>query len=128
VTLVSGRSTSVELPAAAADLTLQEVSAWANLQARRLAAGYGLDLDGAPFVLAQTVKLGEEVGELHAEILGRVGLHHRSKDGAYSSGSLANELADVTICVAILAELLDVNLSEAVSSKIARLEARYGDR
>jgi NTP pyrophosphatase (non-canonical NTP hydrolase) len=116
----------VQLPAAAADLTLHEVSAWANLQAKRLAAGYGLDPDGASFVLAQTVKLGEEVGELHAEILGRVGMHHRSKDGSYSGETLANELADVTICVAILAELLDADLSEAVSSKIARLEARYG--
>jgi NTP pyrophosphatase (non-canonical NTP hydrolase) len=125
VTLVSGPLPPAHAEAAKV-VTLHEISRWAGIQAKRLAAGYGVDPGGLPFVLAQTVKLGEEVGELHAEILGSVGLHHRSKAGTYSPDSLANELADVTICVAILAEVVGIDLSDAVSAKIARLEERYG--
>jgi NTP pyrophosphatase (non-canonical NTP hydrolase) len=107
------------------ELTLGQVCAWANGQARRLAEGHGLtEEDGDLFLLAQTVKLGEEVGELHAEVLGRTKFQRAAKAGRYDDASLAGELADVTICIAILSELLGANLSEAVMAKIAQLEAR----
>jgi NTP pyrophosphatase (non-canonical NTP hydrolase) len=112
--------------ALSAEPTVREISAWAGMQAKRLAAGYDLDAGTDLFLLAQTAKLGEEVGELHAEVLGRAGYHHRSKDGAYNRETLAGELADVAICVAILAEVLDTDLSEALTRKIAKLERRYG--
>lgn len=76
------------------------------------------------FLLAQTVKLGEEVGELHAEVLGRTKYQRAAKAGRYDETSLAGELADVTICVAILADLLGANLTQAVMAKITQLEAR----
>ena len=57
------------------ELTIRQVCDWANRQAHRLADGYGLgEQDRDLFLLAQTVKLGEEVGELHAEVLGRTSL------------------------------------------------------
>ncbi len=34
------------------------------------------------------------------------------------------ELADVMVCLALLAEILDVDLARAVSAKIGHLEAR----
>lgn len=111
---------------AAVELTLRQVCEWANMQARRLAAGYGLtEQDRDLFLLAQTVKLGEEVGELHAEVLGRTKFQRAAKAARYDDVSLAGELADVTICVAILSEMLGADLNQAIVTKIAKLEARH---
>lgn len=107
------------------ELTIRQVCEWASRQARRLADGYGLaDQDWDQFLLAQTVKLGEEVGELHAEVLGRTRYQRAAKADRYNEASLAGELADVTICVAILSEMLGADLSQAVRAKIAKLDAR----
>src|SRR5215469_3862311 len=56
------------------DISLREAANWANQQAKRLAANFGFDMakDRDMFALAQTAKLGEEVGELHAEVLGAI--------------------------------------------------------
>jgi NTP pyrophosphatase (non-canonical NTP hydrolase) len=108
-----------------AELTIRQVCDWANGQAQRLAVGYGLaEEDRDLFLLAQTVKLGEEVGELHAEVLGRTKYQRAAKADRYNDASLAGELADVTICVAILSEMLGADLSQALRAKIAKLEAR----
>jgi hypothetical protein len=84
------------------DLTLRDLAQRAEDEARRLAANFGLDLavdgDHAYFALAQTVKLGEEVGELHAEVLGALEYQRRDKAGRYSSETLGAELADVMVC------------------------------
>jgi NTP pyrophosphatase (non-canonical NTP hydrolase) len=110
------------------DMSLRELAQWAEGEGRRLAAHFGLDPaadgDRANFVLAQAVKLGEEVGELHAEVLGALKYQRREKGGQYNSDTLRGELADVMVCVALLAEVLDVDLAWAVSSKIEHLDAR----
>lgn len=107
------------------ELTISQVCAWANRQASRLADGYGLtEEDHDLFLLAQTVKLGEEVGELHAEVLGRTKYQRAAKADRYDESSLAGELADVTICVAILSEMLGADLNQAVHAKITKLDAR----
>jgi NTP pyrophosphatase (non-canonical NTP hydrolase) len=108
------------------DMSLRDLSQWAEQQARRLATYFGLDApsDTAYFALAQTVKLGEEVGELHAEVLGALRYHRSDKAGRYGAESLAGELADVMICVALLSRILDVDLPKAVSDKVGYLEAR----
>jgi NTP pyrophosphatase (non-canonical NTP hydrolase) len=112
----------------AADLSLRDLAQFAEGLARRLAENFGLDPtagDGhAYFALAQTVKLGEEVGELHAEVLGALELQRRDKAGRYSRDSLGGELADVMVCVALLADAFGVDLARAVASKIEQLEAR----
>jgi NTP pyrophosphatase (non-canonical NTP hydrolase) len=107
------------------DMSLRQLSDWAGGQALRLAANFGLDpaRDSAYFALAQTVKLGEEVGELHAEVLGALKYHRADKAGQYGAGTLGGELADVMVCLA-LAQILDVDLAEAVSAKVSHLEAR----
>lgn len=113
---------------AAPDMTLRDLAQWAEGQARRLADGFGLDAttdgDNAYFALAQTVKLGEEVGELHAEVLGALKYHRKEKTGRYGSDTLGGELADVIVCLALLAHILHIDLADAVSAKIEHLEAR----
>jgi NTP pyrophosphatase (non-canonical NTP hydrolase) len=111
-----------------ADMSLRQLSVWADGQARRLATNFGLDpaaaVDNAYFALAQTVKLGEEVGELHAEVLGALKYHRSDKAGQYGTDTLGGELADVMVCLALLAQILKVDLAGAVSAKIEHLEAR----
>ena len=112
----------------AADLSLRDLAQFAEGLARRLAASFGFDptTQGGhvSFALAQTVKLGEEVGELHAEVLGALEFQRRDKAGRYSRDSLGGELADVMVCVALLADAFGVDLARAVESKIEQLEAR----
>lgn len=110
------------------DMSLRELARWAEGQARRLASDFGLDSsaerDYAYFALVQTVKLGEEVGELHAEVLGALKHQRKEKAGQYSSATLGGELADAMVCLALLAHAFNVDLAGAVSSKIEHLEAR----
>jgi NTP pyrophosphatase (non-canonical NTP hydrolase) len=117
-----------DLGAAYPDLSLRELSEWATGQAKRLAANFNLDpeaeTDRAFFALAQATKLGEEVGELHAEVLGAVRYHRADKAGRYTADTLGGELADVTVCLALLARILDIDLAAAVGEKIGHLNAR----
>ena len=65
------------------DMSLGALAQFAEVLARRLAANFGLDPTTggghASFALAQTVKLGEEVGELQAEVLGALEYQRREK-------------------------------------------------
>ena len=109
-------------------MSLRDLARWAEGQARRLATNSGVDSsadgDNASFALTQSVKLGEEVGELHAEVLGALKYQRKEKAGRYSSATLGGELADVMVCLALLAHTFNVDLAGAVSSKIEHLEAR----
>jgi NTP pyrophosphatase (non-canonical NTP hydrolase) len=120
--------TSMPATSAAPDMSLRELALWAEGQARRLASNFGLDSsaerDNAYFALTQSVKLGEEVGELHAEVLGALKYQRKEKAGRYSSATLGGELADVMVCLALLAHTFNVDLAGAVSSKVEHLEAR----
>jgi NTP pyrophosphatase (non-canonical NTP hydrolase) len=108
------------------DISLREAAAWANQQAKRLAENFGLDVaaDRDKFALAQTAKLGEEVGELHAEVLGAIKYCRADKVSQFTLDSLAGELADVMVCTLLLAEIFGVDLPMAVTSKIALLQER----
>jgi len=53
------------------DLTVRDLNDWAEMQSGRLRRTLGKNASSQPaFVLAQAVKLAEEVGELQAEVLG----------------------------------------------------------
>ena len=115
-------------PTPTPDLSLRDLAQFAEGLARRLAASFGLDPTDrgsrAYFALAQTAKLGEEVGELQAEVLGALELQRREKAGRFNRDTLGGELADVMVCVALLADTFGVDLARAVASKIEELEAR----
>ena len=110
------------------DLSLRDLAQFAEGEARRLAANFGFDPTGrgghVSLALAHAVKLGEEVGELQAEVLGALDYQRREKAGRYSRDTLGGELADVMVCVALLADTFGVDLAQAVGSKIEQLEAR----
>jgi len=115
-------------PTPAPDLSLRDLAQFAEGEARHLAANFGFDptADGGhvSFALSLAVKLGEEVGELQAEVLGALEYQRKEKAGRYSRDTLGGELADVMVCVGLLADTFGVDLTRAVGSKIEQLEAR----
>lgn len=108
------------------DISLREAAEWANQQAKRLAANFGMDManDRDRFALAQTAKLGEEVGELHAEVLGAIKYCRQDKVAQFTNESLVGELADVMVCTLLLAQIFEVDLPSAVTDKIDFLRER----
>lgn len=109
-----------------ADMTLRDAADWAGQQAKRLATNFGMDLsaDRDKFALAQAAKLGEEVGELHAEVLGALRYCRQDKAAQFTNESLVGELADVMVCTLLLAEIFEVDLPSAVVDKIDFLRRR----
>lgn len=106
-------------------MSVRALGEWAAEQASRLRAGLPADAAGHPtFVLAQAAKLAEEVGELQAEVLGQAGYQRRAK-GAFTSSTMAGELADVLICTAMLAASHGIDLGQALTTKIAEIESRH---
>lgn len=106
------------------ELSVRRLSRWADRQLRSIRRAHGGDPQSEAFVLAQAVKLGEEVGELHAEVLGRLKRQRRSKGTRFDDRSLRGELADVVICVAILARTTGVDLEAALEEKMAEIDRR----
>jgi NTP pyrophosphatase (non-canonical NTP hydrolase) len=111
----------VKRPAA---LSLRELGTWARTQATRIARATHTDRGSELMIYSQAAKLVEELGELHAELLGRSKRQRASKSQTFSDASLRGELADVILATAVLAEILHVDLADAVASKIATIDAR----
>jgi NTP pyrophosphatase (non-canonical NTP hydrolase) len=76
------------------------------------------------FLYTQAAKLVEEVGELHAQLLGRSKLQRQGKAQEFSQACLEDEFADVLICVVILAQVAGVDLGRAMLTKMDAVEAR----
>lgn len=108
------------------DLTVRDLNDWARMQLGRLRLALGSDTSSQPaFVLAQAAKLAEEVGELQAEVLGQAGYQRAAKNQCFTAESMSHELADVMICVAILASSHDIDLGKALASKIEAINTRH---
>jgi NTP pyrophosphatase (non-canonical NTP hydrolase) len=108
------------------DLTVRDLNEWAKMQSGRLRRALGSDARSQPaFVLAQAAKLSEEVGELQAEVLGHAGCQRATKNQRFTAEPMSSELADVMICVAILASSHDIDLGKALASKIEKIDARH---
>lgn len=111
-----------------ADMTINDLEQWARLQRERLRRDAPPEQSNdLTFVLAQTAKLTEEVGELSAEILGHAGYQRAAKGKAFDAESIGSELADVMICTAILAVQHNVDLGKALTKKIEKINTRYDE-
>ena len=105
-------------------LGIRELGRWARFHCRAIARRGHLDTCDDLFIFAQAAKLSEEVGELNAELLARQRMQRVDKVRAGDSG-LRDELADVVICCAILAEALQVDLNDALVRKMELVDNRY---
>jgi len=76
-------------------------------------------------VLARTVKISEEFGELCDEVLASMGDQRTGKMGDRSIESLSDKFADVVITTFLLAKSMDVNVMEALERKIRKIREKH---
>lgn len=75
-------------------------------------------------ILAHTVKLNEEVGELCNDILSILKLQRSSKLEKFEKKNMYSEFADVMLTLFQLASLANVNMDRAVRDKLKVLQSR----
>lgn len=76
-------------------------------------------------ILAKTVKLSEEVGELSNEILSTLSLQRKSKLEKANKKNMYEEFADVILSTVALANSMKVNLDRAVKEKLKKVLTLY---
>jgi NTP pyrophosphatase (non-canonical NTP hydrolase) len=77
-------------------------------------------------VLATCVKISEEVWELSWEVLKSIWQARKEKLESFSKSNLDWEFADVVITTLLLAELLDIDINDAIKMKLKKIEDRWG--
>lgn len=75
-------------------------------------------------ILHASVKLNEELGELCDLVLKKIGSQRFNK-GSTDKESLGNEIADVFFTASVLAELLGVDIEDALERKSKIINNRY---
>ena len=106
-------------------MTLKELHEFIKAEDTRIRAMHGNYEDEEKRLLARTVKLSEEVGELSEMILSHCSLQRKEKLEVLSNEKISGEFADVIIVCALLANTLGVDLEQAIEEKIKVIEARH---
>lgn len=75
-------------------------------------------------ILARTVKLGEEFGELCEEVLAYNSLQRKQKLDNHDKENLPEEFADVIITTLLLAKSMNVSIETALEKKMQKLNQR----
>ncbi|MBU2632602.1 hypothetical protein KKG52_02690 [Patescibacteria group bacterium] len=75
-------------------------------------------------ILAKTVKLNEEVGELCNDILGILKLQRASKLNKFDKRNMYQEFADVIISTFQLADAAGVDMQRAINDKVKSIEKK----
>jgi len=78
-------------------------------------------------VLARTLKMMEELGELSDEILSSMKLQRASRVNEFSQEHLEEEFADVLSCVMLLGIELDIDIEKVIKQKIGFTRNRIVD-
>lgn len=97
---------------------------WVKKQEARIWQTLKKERGDVSHLLAYTVKLGEEVGELSEQVLARLGYQRKSKVMTQGDDELADECADVIIVSLFLAEAAGVDIEKALIRKMEKLEIR----
>jgi len=108
-------------------MTLKGLKQFVKKEDRRLKRNFPNLANREKMVLARTVKLSEEVGELAAEVLAYHNWQRPSKLINRQEPNLAHEFADVIITTMLIAEELGVDIELALIDKIKKIDKRYQD-
>jgi len=86
---------------------------------------YLLKTDKEQEILARTVKLNEEVGELCNDILAVLKMQRKSKLEKFDKRNFYEEFADVLITTIQLATVAGVDIERAIGDKLKKIEEKY---
>jgi len=105
------------------NMKINDLVDWSRQQLFLIASARQQAIGDDLFVYQQAAKLIEEVGELHAELLGRSHAQ-RAEKCEFTQQTLAEECADVAITMVMLAEALGVDLPAALTAKMLKVDER----
>ena len=105
-------------------MTLKKLLRFVDLQDKKLIRQYSQRLSTKERLLARTVKLAEEFGELSNEILASVGDQREEKLAKYYKGGLEGEFADVIITTLLVAKTAKIDIQKALEKRIQEITKR----
>jgi NTP pyrophosphatase (non-canonical NTP hydrolase) len=108
-----------------AKMEFKEFKKFIKIEDKRLRDRFGNYKDEEKRILARTVKLAEEFGELCDEVLGYNSLQRKDKLENRDENNLREEFADVVITTLLLAEVMGVDIEEALTLKMEKINKRY---
>lgn len=109
-------------------MELKELLQFITTEDKRLKKYYGNYSDQEKRILARTVKLSEELGELCDEVLSFNTMQRKDKLKSHDGENLSEEFADVLITTLLLAKAMDVDIVEALKRKITKINKRYENK
>lgn len=105
-------------------MELKELLEFIEIENKRLKGRYRY-LDREKRILARTVKMTEELGELCDEVLAHSSLQRKQKLDNHDKENLPEEFADVIITALLLAKAMDVDVEKALEKKVEKINKRY---
>lgn len=109
------------------NMQLKNLRKFIRKEDKRLRKQYGNYKDDEKRILARTVKLMEELGELSNEVLSYNSMQRKDKLDKYKANNLSEEFADVIITTFLLAEVLGVDVEKSLRQKIKKIDKRYNN-
>lgn len=106
-------------------MQLKDLIKFIKKEDKRLRERYGNYKDEEKRILARTVKLTEELGELCDEILSFNAMQRQDKLDKHDANNLFEEFADVLITTLLLAEVMKVDIEKALEQKMEKIDKRY---
>lgn len=106
-------------------MQLKDLLKFIEIEDKRLKKYYGSYNDQEKRILARTVKLTEELGELCNEVLAYGSLQRKEKLNNHDKNNLPEEFADVIITTLLLAKAMDIDIEKALKKKIKKVNKRY---
>lgn len=106
-------------------MTIEEFQKFINEQDELFRTTKTLNYTERERILARTVKLSEELGELSDEVLAAIGDQRTGKMSERHTESLADEFADVVIVAFLLAKSMDVDVMDALAHKVEKIKAKH---
>ena len=106
-------------------MQLEELKKFIKLEDKRIRDRYGNYEDEEKRILARTVKMAEEFGELCDEVLIFNSMQRKEKLDNHDENNLAEEFSDVMITTLLLAEVMKIDIEKALEQKINKINMRY---
>jgi len=106
-------------------MTMEELQKFINEQDAFFRSVKDQTLTERERILACTVKISEEFGELCDEVLSSLGDQRKGKMENHDPDGLSDEFADVIITTFLLAKLMNVDIPKALSKKIEKIKVKH---
>lgn len=103
-------------------MQFNELLEFIDSEHKRLVECFYKDSSKKEFVLSNTIKIGEEFGELCDEILHSFSNQRREK--MENTNNIEDEFADVIITTLLLAKSMNIDINKALEIKIDKIKNR----